>query len=261
MRKKQTYFYSLLLTALFLLPWSGMKADDQTLTLYGTGTTSNYFVPVYGSYLDENQHSQLIFPASDLEDLKGNVIKGLKFHLKNTGTWSGSGSQPIVVVSLAEVEQATLSELNTAATLQQVFSGSFNIANNEWTITFPSDKYYTYGDKNLLVDIVSTAGGKYILTSWYVKAVTDAAYTYSAKRSYLPRTTFTYDEAPASSCPKPTDITPASIDATSASFTWTKGGDESSWQYICLPAGTAVDWSDAPSTSPWQYPHRRDMPA
>ena len=245
MRKKQTYFYSLLLTALFLLPWSGMKADDQTLTLYGTGTTSNYFVPVYGSYLDENQHSQLIFPASDLEDLKGNVIKGLKFHLKNTGTWSGSGSQPIVVVSLAEVEQATLSELNTAATLQQVFSGSFNIANNEWTITFPSDKYYTYGDKNLLVDIVSTAGGKYILTSWYVKAVTDAAYTYSAKRSYLPRTTFTYDEAPASSCPKPTDITPASIDATSASFTWTKGGDESSWQYICLPAGTAVDWSDA----------------
>ena len=247
MRKKLTYFYSLLLTALFLLPWSGIKADE-TLALYGTATSTTYYVPAYGGYFDVNQHNQFVFPADDLEDMKGCIIKGMKFHLKTLGSWSSAGSaQPTVVVSLAEIEGTTLSALNTTASFQEVYSGSyeFNTTNKEWVVTFPSDKYYTYGDKNLLVDIVSTAGGKYITTTWYVTSATGAAYTYGAQRSYLPRTTFTYDEAPASSCPKPTDITPASIDATSASFTWSKGGDESSWQYICLPAGTAVDWSDA----------------
>ena len=47
------------------------------------------------------------------------------------------------------------------------------------------------------------------------------------------------------SCAKPTDLTKGVITANSATFTWTKGGDESSWQYICLPAESSVDWSDA----------------
>ena len=46
-------------------------------------------------------------------------------------------------------------------------------------------------------------------------------------------------------CPKPKDLTKSAVSATSVSFSWTKGGDETSWQYICLPAESTVDWSDA----------------
>ena len=41
MRKKLTYFYSLLLTALFLLPWSGMKADPVQV-LFDNFDTDNF---------------------------------------------------------------------------------------------------------------------------------------------------------------------------------------------------------------------------
>lgn len=244
--RKFTYF---LLTAMLLGMsgmWSGVQADE-TLTLYESSTSTSQYVPAYGSYLDENQHNQFVFPASDLEDLQGKNIKGLTFYLKTLGSWSSPGSaQPTVVVSLAEVEGTTLSGLNTTADFQEVYSGSyeFNTTSKTWVITFPSDKYFTYSDKNLLVDIVSTAGGKYIQTYWYVKSATNAAYTYNASRSYLPRTTFTYGDAPASSCAKPKSIVKSSVSATSVSFSWTAGGEETSWQYICLPAATAVDWSN-----------------
>ena len=46
-------------------------------------------------------------------------------------------------------------------------------------------------------------------------------------------------------CPAPSALTKGAITATSATFTWTAGGEETAWQYICLPAATDVDWSDA----------------
>ena len=60
MRKKLTYFYSLLLTALFLLPWSGMKATPSTLTV-ADGTATNEYLPIYGYYADTGFKNQFIY--------------------------------------------------------------------------------------------------------------------------------------------------------------------------------------------------------
>ena len=51
--------------------------------------------------------------------------------------------------------------------------------------------------------------------------------------------------APAATCIKPESLNPTSINSSSATFVWSEGASESSWQYICLPAGNVVDWSDA----------------
>lgn len=44
-------------------------------------------------------------------------------------------------------------------------------------------------------------------------------------------------------CPRPTLADPV-VNGNSVSVSWTKGGDESEWQYICQPKGKAIDWSD-----------------
>lgn len=47
------------------------------------------------------------------------------------------------------------------------------------------------------------------------------------------------------SCEKPGALTQGEVTGTTAAFSWTKGGTEETWQYICLPEGTEVDWADA----------------
>ena len=46
-------------------------------------------------------------------------------------------------------------------------------------------------------------------------------------------------------CPKPTELGYSGLTSTSVELSWTKGGTEETWQYICLPEGTEVDWTDA----------------
>ncbi len=50
------------------------------------------------------------------------------------------------------------------------------------------------------------------------------------------------------SCPKPTALTKGTIDADNATFSWTAGGSESTWEYLCLEEGTTLSdafWSSA----------------
>ena len=54
---------------------------------------------------------------------------------------------------------------------------------------------------------------------------------------------FTFAATP--SFTKPTSLLISSLRSTTATFTWTKGKDETSWQYVCLPAADALDWSGA----------------
>ena len=46
-------------------------------------------------------------------------------------------------------------------------------------------------------------------------------------------------------CPKPKNLTKGAVTANSATFTWTAGASEEAWQYVCLPASSALDWTGA----------------
>ena len=73
-----------LLLMLFLAltwAWTGVNAQEQ-LTVYD-GTATNGYVPAYMGYFDDFTRSQIVIPASDLEDIAGGTISGLKFYTTN----------------------------------------------------------------------------------------------------------------------------------------------------------------------------------
>lgn len=248
--RKINYFYSLLLTALFLLPWSGIKADELTTS---SGNTSTY-LPIYGTWADADQHNQFIIPSSELEDMQNGTITGLKFYAKsNSVSWT-NGSAPTITVSMANVTISNLSSGFYNESMTQVWSGTFSVSSGEWTLSFAPGTSFVYGEGNLLIDISSTTGGGYASSLSFdgFNVSNGGRYSYNSTNnlnSFVPKTTFTYTPA-ATSCPKPT-LTLNSKDDKSASFSWTAGGTETQWLYLNLPAATtltAEHWSSATLT-------------
>jgi len=246
--KRFTYF---LLTALLLglsSLWSGVKAYDPLLVGNGTNTTS--YSPFYGNYVDKHQRQQIVYAPTDLAGMSvmsGKDITSIKFYQNNTAAWSSS-----FTVSMAEISGTGFdSKVWFTDDLVQVYSGTIT-GGSEVLITF--DTPFNYGGGNLLVDIQSTATSSNYQTGTFLgntSATTKqpAAYAYNSNLTApyallwnLPKTTFTYVDSP---CSKPGSFAQGAVSSNSATFTWTAGASETSWQWVCLPAATAVDWSDA----------------
>lgn len=51
------------------------------------------------------------------------------------------------------------------------------------------------------------------------------------------------------SCPAPTISEELTLTSEGATITWTAGGSETSWQYVCLAAGADLSWDDAITTT------------
>ena len=64
-----------------------MKADDVTLF---SGTSTNAYAPVHSSYLDGvGSTYQVIYPATDLAELTGSNITGVKFYASRNLNFTG----------------------------------------------------------------------------------------------------------------------------------------------------------------------------
>lgn len=249
--KKSTYLLTLLLTALFCLPWTSNAWAYDPVTV-ADGTNKNACVPLYGNWADAYQHFQVIYPAADLAEMTGKQITSMKFYIASTSTvskvWNG-----IFKIRLAETESTYFNEAFINITSAPVYTGSLDGRTREVLITFT--EAYTYNGGNLLFDLQDeTSGDNYNDASFlgvgqgYNSAVgnyssTGVAAVTATNRAFIPKTTFTYEDP--SSCAKPTDLTKGTITANSASFSWTAGGSESEWQYLCLPADEEPDWASA----------------
>lgn len=58
----------------------------ETVVVLANGTTTSNYIPFYGLYLDDYNHSQSIYPASMLTELVGKRISSLKYFLSSGGT-------------------------------------------------------------------------------------------------------------------------------------------------------------------------------
>lgn len=239
--RKSTYFLSLLLTALFLLPWSGVKAETLTVA---DGTTLRQRLPMYGYYGDEAQHNQFIFLSSELSDMSGATITGLTFYMDKNYTWKNNNA-PTATFRFAEVTATLVSPMITVdETFKQVFSGTIVFANNEWNITL--DQAYTYNGGNLVIDVQTTAAqyinnnsnkGSYFYSANV--AYGRGNYNGSAAQEYIPKTTFTY-EAPAGGCSKPSNLTKSANTPDGATFTWDEQTGVSLYQWACVAKDAEV---------------------
>lgn len=229
----------LLLLLLLVLGTTWALNAQETLTVCD-GTSSNRYVPFDGYNADSQQHNQMIFPATDLSAMNGKEITQMVFYIDqsaNNGPYTSADRLGIWTVSLGETSETTLSGLDNTTSLSQVYQGYFDCSTGTLTLAFDSE--YTYHGGNLLVDL-NHFYGRY--NRWYFFGVTalGASYTYGSQRDFLPKTTFSY-EVPVC-CPKPKHLTCTGYTANTATFTWTNGGDETSWT---LEYGTASDFTGA----------------
>lgn len=227
-------------------------ASAATLTV-ADGSDVHRFIPIDGLYMDQvGTRTQMIYPSSNLSALIGTNITGLTFYSSNTTT-QAFGSN-VCEVKLAEVDDTSIPEdAFLISEFTTVYTGHLGISSSKVAFTF--DEEYSYTGKNLVIDITVTTAGGYDITYFYgsedaSNASRCQSSAVSSTYDFLPKTTFTYDVS-SSSCRMPilrhTDLT-----ETSASFSWTTTGDESQWQYLCLPAATILTvshWSEATLTT------------
>ncbi len=226
MRKIYSYFLSLMLTAFLCIPWtSTARADEEIILSEGfEGTLSDNWTKV-------SCHSSSI-PYSTA---KRTGSKGFRFNY-NTNPPQYLISKELSIPSVATGVNVTFWYKNYSSSYPEIFQVGYSTTTNS-TDAFTWDAQITASNTQWTQYANSTpfpVGTKYIAIRYnsndtYYLFIDDLeiSYTYVA------------------SCPKPTDLTKGAVTATSATFTWTAGGEESSWQWVCLPAATAVDWNSS----------------
>lgn len=236
-------FYSLLSLYIALLCCVNARADE--LTLYGSDTNTEGHFPVYGLYMDTpGAHQQFLYPKTDIEDMSGVSITGLKFYSSTGGNQAWSGN--VCVIKMAEVSDAECSTSFITAD-QIVYTGTLSVSAAQMVITL--DNAFSYeGDGNLLIDIVVQTKGAYSSHSFYGKSMANNMACWATSGNianavkFVPRTTFTYESTTPATCPKPKDIAYAAISSTSATITWKKGDTESAW-ILQYSSDNGANWS------------------
>ena len=235
------------LLALALLFSTNIQADE---LMVHDGTATNAYVPVYGYYADAYLKSEFVYPAAELSSMAGKNITQMTFYASQSSvSWGNANFQ----VFLREVGATTLTAFQGPG--QVVYTGELSITGGTMTVTFTTP--YTYGGGNLLVGIYNTVTGSYVTSTWYGESVTSASvqgYSYSSlgavsatQRSFLPKTTFTYENA--SSCPSPNSLSVSNITANSATINWNSVGGATSWDIYYSTSATAPTSTTTPTVN------------
>ena len=160
------------------------------------GTETSSYVPVYGLWMDDYTRSEMIYPASMLEEMEGGEITSIKYYISTAS--SGSWAPATFNVYMMEVDATTLSTYYGSTNATVVYSGALDGTGTEMTITL--DTPYEYEGGNLLVGIEQPVVGTYHSCYFYgVTSNGSSASGYSGtslpavtfnQRDFLPKTTF-----------------------------------------------------------------------
>lgn len=247
---KRFYTFAVVLTTLLCSLTN--YAWGETLTV-ADGTDVHSQIPVFGTYIDVvGTHTQILYPSSYLTSLTGSNITALMFYCSSTKDFDFGAN--VCVVKMAEVDDDTIpSDAFLTPEFTTIYTGHLGISSARMSFAF--DDEFSYSGKNLVVDITVGTAGTFDPTYFYGSAsVTKTSRcqcnALADTHDFLPKTTFTY-EASSATCHTPilshTDLTEES-----ATFSWRTNGDETSWQYLCLPAATMLTdahWDDATLTN------------
>lgn len=130
---------------------------QQTLVV-ANGTATGEFLPVYGYWMDANQHNQIIYPSSMVSSITGALIYKMSFYTSTNSSLNWGGAS--VIVSLASTPDSSfVTPAFDTSTVTQVYTGPISIINGILTLQFTTP--YIYQGGNLLVDIVTTTSGNY----------------------------------------------------------------------------------------------------
>ena len=216
----------LTITALFVAMLLPSLAKAQLTTTVADGTTTNTYIPIYGLWVDDYTRSQMIYPASMLEDLTpGSEISSLTFFSSTANQNWGAATFD---VKLGEVTETTLSSYLTYSATT-VYSGALTISNTEMTITFTTP--YTYQGGNLLIEFWQTVEGTYHGEPFYgisVNGASTSGYNSSSagsatfnQRNFLAKMEIEYVPSSGDVCYRVRDIQVSAITSDGCTLSWT----------------------------------------
>jgi hypothetical protein len=159
-----------------------------TFTLYGDSHLSNT-APINNVYLDEEgTRTQVMYPASDLVEMTGEVINSMKFYTDSPITVSGGKIQ----VSLGETSKSNYTDIKYVEDMTPV--ATFSMVNGATEILIVFDTPYYYQGGNLVFEtIINEVASDYC----YVPYIGERPSNYNTitRREigkFLPKTTFNY---------------------------------------------------------------------
>lgn len=208
------YFNFKLLMFFAALVLATPPAGAQGAVTVCDGTATTEYLPVYGYNFDYTQHNQMIYPASELQDLPaGSFITAITFYPTAGLQFSGTA----VNFSMANLNEATPYQLDgygNAEPLSVTVTPAASVnpnGDNPWTITLEDAFEYTGGD--LLIEVTS-AGGTYGSNSFTAKDVDYYGYysygSYTKKgEAKLPKLTIAYESE---AKPYVAKVNPTSLD-------------------------------------------------
>ncbi|MBQ4390838.1 MAG: choice-of-anchor J domain-containing protein [Paludibacteraceae bacterium] len=223
----------------------------------GEGTEAKATSAPVGSYYGYERHIML-YKASD--GITAGTINSLAWY------YTSSKSVPVKIYlkNTVETEVPSSGSWNSfIADAELVYDATVTLVSNDWTVIDIDDFEYT-GD-NLMVLVASNYGGKgggsisaqcstadensngYYRVDDSIDDSQSKTFTTDANRANIQ---LCIEPAGEVTCAKPTGLAynPLTLTATSATFSWTAGGEETEWQYLCIPAADAVDWDQSETT-------------
>ena len=229
------------------------------------GTETSTKLPLNGYYCDvQENHTQVIYPATDLADISGHNISALTFYAKNAALSWGAAE---FVVKVAEVDESALSDF-LSPSFTEVYAGKLAIVSTFLEINFSTK--YAYSGKNLLIDISQSNKCSYsdaneptffgVSASGAGYGNKIGSYGMASTADFRPKVTITHDgNGAAGTCDQPTKvkvtITPdggifAWEGEAGAQYQWcvvAKGADAAGWAllekdvFTCTVSGLSAD--------------------
>ena len=241
-----------LLLILLLAIFAPFAMHAQETLLVNDGTNTNANVPIYGLYVDEGVKCEYVIPAALLDNMNGGTITAMKFYLQKVSYNAGTIT-PSFTIFMKEVDNTTMTAFTGADDATTVYNNNLTITTSssedtEVDITFENN--YTYQGGNLLIGFYQNGTSGYKSTPWYGENQTYASAwagygtgsnAGGSAKSFLPKTTFTYEAAPQSDCEAPATLVADPVDAHEATLTWTGG----SGTYNVLYKTSAQSWDEA----------------
>ncbi|MBR1766342.1 MAG: hypothetical protein IJ745_04800, partial [Bacteroidales bacterium] len=222
MTKKPLFHW--LLAAMLLLP---TLSRGQVVLTVADGTATENHIPFYGYYADYDQHVQVFYPDTMLENMTGSSISKMTFYAQSPSNCLSSGS---FVVSLAVVDNFSGFTSGGPIALTDavtVYSGALSITGggNQLEVVFSEPFPYLGGD--LMLDIVYThIGSDYEHVYFYglnQSSYTSTIYYNSGSYRYrfTPKTTFEYNASGSNVCYRPNGLYVSGLDSEEATLHWT----------------------------------------
>ena len=199
MTKRTRFLSVILITLAVFLP---AKAT-QLLTLF-SGDDSSNTAPINLAYFDEvGTRTQVIYPASSLAMMTGEVINSMKFYTSDPITEGGGMLQ----ISVGETDKTDFLGTSYVEGLTQVASYSMTSGLTEIEIVF--DEPYTYMGGNLVFEsLVTETTNESFVTFWGTRPDNYNAISRNEISKFLPKTTFNYGtDAPYSAKVLPFELT------------------------------------------------------